>query len=237
MLIGSTSDIGLSLVEALPFADNPKITLVGRSVPKEKQPLQTKCSVEFYRLNLEITDELMQFDSDLHKLDDIDLAIIAGGYLPAENSELNLGLVHKSITINGIGITSVLSSLTKRMLLQPSGMILYISSVATERPRYRNFSYGASKMSADFFIRGLSTKYKDSSVKFLIVRPGYVYTKMTIGLKPAPFAVHKSDVVTDVLRALQRDKKIIYVPRLLKLVFFFVKILPISIFRLIEKKF
>ena len=61
--------------------------------------------------------------------------------------------------------------------------------VAADRPRVSNFAYGSSKAAADAFARGLRDSLEGSGVDVLIVRPGFVRTKMTAGMDPAPGAV------------------------------------------------
>ena len=58
-----------------------------------------------------------------------------------------------------------------------------------ERARRANFVYGSSKAGMDTFFQGLGDSLVGSGVKVMIVRPGFVDTKMTKGLD-AGSAVH-----------------------------------------------
>ena len=67
------------------------------------------------------------------------------------------------------------------MRAQGHGTIVALSSVAGERARRSNFVYGSSKAGMDAFFQGLGDSLVGSGVKVMIVRPGFVHTKMTDG--------------------------------------------------------
>jgi decaprenylphospho-beta-D-erythro-pentofuranosid-2-ulose 2-reductase len=169
-------------------------------------------------------------------LNDIDLAIVAAGYLPPENMELDPALVRKSMMVNSVGVVTVLSALANRMHIQNRGHILHISTVAVIRPRLRNFNYGASKSSADFFAMGLSSKYRTTGLKVSVLRPGYVHTKMTNNFSPAPFATNTKLVARNAIQGVIKDRIVIYAPGFLRIFFLFLKILPNFIFKVIDQK-
>ncbi len=81
-----------------------------------------------------------------------------------------------------------------RLRSQGQGRIVVLSSVAGVRVRRANFLYGASKAGLDAFTRGLAEATRGSGVRVQVVRPGFVRTKMTVGLRPAPFAASPEDV-------------------------------------------
>ena len=65
---------------------------------------------------------------------------------------------------------------------------MVLSSVAGERVRRANFIYGSSKAGLDGFAQGLGDALAGSGAQVLIVRPGFVHTKMTEGLPAAPLS-------------------------------------------------
>src|SRR5262249_58611376 len=66
------------------------------------------------------------------------------------------------------------------------GSIVVLSSVAGGRARRSNFVYGSTKAGLDAFFQGLGDALAGSGVSVMIVRPGFVHTKMTAGGEPAP---------------------------------------------------
>ncbi len=75
-----------------------------------------------------------------------------------------------------------------------------LSSVAGERVRRANPVYGATKAGIDGFAQGLGDVLADDGVHMMIVRPGFVITKMTTGLKPAPFSTTPEKVADATVR-------------------------------------
>ena len=183
VLVGSTSDIGLAILGEIPYTDDAEILLVGRVAPEQENVGNKQVKTNFYKCDLESFDDLQRLVSKLSEMNDIDLAIVAAGYLPPENMELDPALVRKSMMINSVGVATVLSALANRMHIQREGHILHISTVAAVRPRLRNFTYGASKSGVDFFAMGLSSKYGTTGLKVSVLRPGYVHTKMTTNFR------------------------------------------------------
>ena len=53
----------------------------------------------------------------------------------------------------------------------------------------------------------------------MVVRPGFVRTKMTVGRKATPFAIDVSDVAEAVVRGLERGTEVVWAPSVLRYVF------------------
>jgi decaprenylphospho-beta-D-erythro-pentofuranosid-2-ulose 2-reductase len=106
-----------------------------------------------------------------------------------------------------------------------------LSSVAGERVRKANFVYGSSKAGLDGFAQGLGDSLEGTGASVLIVRPGFVHSAMTAGLKPAPFAT-TPDVVADVVvRGLRQGRRIVWAPGMLRWVFMVLRHVPHPIWR------
>ena len=226
VLVGSTSDLGLALLKALPYSNDAEILLVGKVTPEHFDVENAKVTISFHKCDLEKFEDLEIFASKLSTFPDIDLAIMAVGYLPPENEEFDLRLVNKSMMINTVGVVNAIAVLAKRMRYQKHGHILHISTVAALRPRSRNFTYGASKSSADFFARGILSKYRKTGLKVSILRPGYVFTKMSKNFKAAPFAITKEAVSLIAAKNLLRGAEVFYAPRKLRIVMKIFSYLP-----------
>jgi decaprenylphospho-beta-D-erythro-pentofuranosid-2-ulose 2-reductase len=68
-------------------------------------------------------------------------------------------------------------------------------------------------------------------VRVLVVRPGFVTTKMTAGLKPAPMASTAEAVAEATVRALDGGAHTVWVPPPLRLLFAVLRHLPRPLFR------
>ena len=112
--------------------------------------------------------------------------IVAFGVLEGPPEDLH--------ALNGTATVATLAEAAERLRRQGHGTIVLISSVAADRPRVSNYAYGSSKAAADDFAQGLGDALHGSGVEVLIVRPGFVRTKMTAHLDSAPLAVDPAEV-------------------------------------------
>ena len=87
-----------------------------------------------------------------------------------------------------MGAISVTVPVANKLKAQGHGTIVALSSVAGERARRSNFVYGSSKAGMDAFYQGLGDSLVGTGVKVMIVRPGFVHTKMTEGMEAAPLS-------------------------------------------------
>ncbi|HXQ19337.1 MAG TPA: SDR family NAD(P)-dependent oxidoreductase [Acidimicrobiales bacterium] len=167
----------------------------------------------------------------------VDLVVVALGLLsesPADASEPSR--VVELITANFTWPAAAIGAAAERLRVQGGGRVVVLSSVAAVRARPANFIYGSAKAGLDRFALGLSEALRGSGVLVQVVRPGFVRTKMTRGLRPAPFAVGPEAVAAAVLRGLQRNEPVIWVPPVLRWSFVVLRLLPGPIWRRLAPK-
>jgi decaprenylphospho-beta-D-erythro-pentofuranosid-2-ulose 2-reductase len=163
---------------------------------------------------------------------DFDIVIVAFGIL-GDQTHADHDAAHALdiVATNFDGAVSVLVPIAERMRAQAHGTIIVLSSVAAIRPRRANFVYGASKAGLDAFANGLADQLEGTGVRVLVVRPGFVHTKMTHGVAPAPFATDTETVARVVVRALGGRRTVVYAPPVLDLVAPVLRILPRTLWR------
>ena len=231
-VFGGKSDIGLSILEFLPKADDVEVILVGRNLKKVKEtPYKTQLiECDFGNLD-EITLVLNKIFID----GDLDVALVSFAVQKSDSEHLLTENLVEVINTNFVSTSLLLAGLIARMEMQMHGQVLYISSFAGLRPRKNNFVYGATKAGADFFAQGLQDRSRLKNVFLTILRPGFVRTKFTNGLSEPPFSTGVTTVAQIAVKALIRKRKIVYAPRLLLLVAIVFKNIPKFIFKFIEK--
>ena len=121
--------------------------------------------------------------------------------------------------------------LGQRMQAQAHGWIVALSSVAGERVRRSNFVYGSTKAGFDGFFLGLGEALRDYGVHVLVVRPGFVKSKMTSGLDEVPLAVTPDQVAEAVIDAIKGKRELIWVPGPLRVVMSGLRHVPRPLFR------
>jgi decaprenylphospho-beta-D-erythro-pentofuranosid-2-ulose 2-reductase len=166
-------------------------------------------------------------------LGEIDLVVCAVGMLghgaglgmePAEIDEM--------ARVNFGGTAAALAAAAGQLAEQHHGTIVVLSSVAGVRPRRSNYVYGATKAGLDAFARGLGDSLRDAGVRVVVVRAGFVRSRMTEGLTPAPFATDPGAVASAIVAAVARGRsRVVWVPRLLGPLFALFRVLPAGLWR------
>ncbi|MCW2758718.1 MAG: 3-oxoacyl-[acyl-carrier protein] reductase, partial [Nocardioidaceae bacterium] len=133
--------------------------------------------------------------------------------------------------VNVLGPMSVGVPLAEVMRRQGHGVIVALSSVAGERVRRSNFVYGSGKAGADGFYLGLGEALRGSGARVLVVRPGFVHTKMTAGLDSAPLSVTPEQVADAIVDGVARGRDLIWVPWALRPVMSVLRHVPRGVFR------
>jgi decaprenylphospho-beta-D-erythro-pentofuranosid-2-ulose 2-reductase len=164
--------------------------------------------------------------------DTVDLVLITLGLLgDAATDVREASRIRESLTVNFVWPAVALGSIAQRLGDQGYGRVVVFSSVAGVRIRQSNFIYGSSKSGLDGYTLGLAEALRGSGVQLHIVRPGFVRTKMTAGLRSAPFAVDAEMVAAAVMRGIERNQPVIWVPSTLRWVFLALRHLPQWIWR------
>ena len=163
---------------------------------------------------------------------DVDVAIVAHAVLGRDIDPLGGPEGLREIgDVNYTGTTLVLAAIGRQMARQRYGRLVLFSSVAGERVRRANVAYGATKAGIDAFAQGLDHMLAGLGASVLIVRPGFVRTKMTSGMPDAPMSTTAERVGRAVARAVGGKKRIIWVPGILRWVFTVLRHLPTWLWR------
>ena len=105
------------------------------------------------------------------------------------------------------------------------------SSVAGDRGRKPVVLYGAAKAGLSRYLEGLDHKFRAQGLIVVCVKPGFVKTGMTDGLRPPPFAGEPDAVALQAVKALDRGKPLVYAPPIWGLVMLVIRLLPRFVMR------
>jgi decaprenylphospho-beta-D-erythro-pentofuranosid-2-ulose 2-reductase len=163
---------------------------------------------------------------------DLDVVLLAFGVLgDQELAEHDAAEAVRIGTVNYVGAMSVAVPVAQRLREQGHGTLVVLSSVAGERARRSNFVYGSSKAGLDAFAQGLADSLVGSGARVLVVRPGFVTTKMTEGMEPAPLSTTPDAVADAIVRGLASHATTIWVPGPLRYVMSVLRHVPRVVFR------
>jgi decaprenylphospho-beta-D-erythro-pentofuranosid-2-ulose 2-reductase len=236
LLVGGSSEIGLAIVRGLPRTESAVVCLAGPDRPDMERAADALRHEGVARV------EIVDFDACATGgqaevvatacADEPDVVIVATGYLGDQQvAERDPEAAARIVDINFRGLVPVLVGIAQRLRSQGHGTLVVMSTVAGERPRLANYTYGAAKAGLDAFTRGLAASLDGSGVQVVVVRPGFVRTRMTAHLKPAPFSTTPDKVAQAVATAIDRGSRIIWVPGILRWVMTVLRHLPESLFR------
>ncbi|MEU9990441.1 decaprenylphospho-beta-D-erythro-pentofuranosid-2-ulose 2-reductase [Streptomyces sp. NPDC048045] len=163
---------------------------------------------------------------------DIDMVLLAFGVLgdQAYDERDPLRAVQVAQT-NYTGAVSAGLIAARALQTQGHGSLVVLSSTAGERARRADFIYGSSKAGLDTFAQGLGDALYGTGVHVMVVRPGFVRTRMTSGLPETPLATTPEAVATAVELGLRRRSETVWVPGALRLVMTALRHAPRALYR------
>lgn len=235
VLLGGTSEIGRAIVDEL-LSTTAKTLVLACRRPDDAQPER------FARDGLNVVVEHFDaadtesHDGFVRKLatahGDLDVAIVAFGVL-GDQAEFAADpqAAAQAVHVNYTGGVAVSLALAAQMRRQGHGHIAVLSSVAGERVRAANFVYGSSKAGLDAFAQGLGDSLAGSGVKVTVIRPGFVHSRMTRGMKSAPFATTPRVVGELAVAGMRKGRHTVWTPGILRFVFMVLRHVPRPIFR------
>jgi decaprenylphospho-beta-D-erythro-pentofuranosid-2-ulose 2-reductase len=236
LLVGGTSDIAVATARAY-LAERPlRVVVAARNTPR-----RSAVADELRAAGARV--DVVDFDADdraspARMADeafaggDVDVALVAFGQLgDAERLRTDAEAVGRLAQVNYVVPTVVGTELAGRMRAQGHGVIVALSSVAGERARASNFVYGSTKAGLDAFYSGLADSLVGTGVSVLVVRPGFVRSKMTAGLPDAPLATTPEAVATAIVSGVRRGRHTVWVPGAMRWVMSGLRHTPRAIFR------
>lgn len=125
-----------------------------------------------------------------------------------------------------------LGLVANRMEARGQGTIIGISSVAGDRGRGSNYTYGSAKAGFSAFLSGLRNRLAKTGVHVVTVKPGFVDTKMTAGMKLPPLLTAKpAEVGQAVFEAERRGRDTLYVRPIWRVVMTVITLIPERVFK------
>lgn len=157
--------------------------------------------------------------------------VTAARFATQEQLEADIELTRRLLTVNYANTIVFCEHARKRLLSRGGGKLVVFSSVAGDRGRKPVALYGSSKAGLSHYLESLDHKFHAAGLDVLCVKPGFVKTAMTAGLKPPPFAGEPSRVAMDVVRAMDTRKPVLYTPGIWALVMLVIRWLPRFVMR------
>lgn len=239
IVLAGSSDIARAVVRRLAAARCKTVVLAGRDPQRLSKSAREALDAGASLAPVVLFDAHDTSDAELTVSNcfaaaegPVDLVIVAVGELGRpESDERDPARIADLVTVGFTWPASAMVAVAEKMREQGHGRIVVLSSVAGVRVRRANFAYGSAKAGLDGFSIGLAESLRGSGVIVQVVRPGFVVTKMTEGLKPVPFSTGPEEVASAIMRGIETDAQIVWSPSFLRWIFLIMRNLPQSVWR------
>lgn len=234
LILGATSAIAAEVAQ-IHASRGDRLHLVGRNADKlahvaarctSGNVTQTTADFSDLRANeAVITGAFAAFGT-------IDTALIAHGDLGDQlASERSFEEAELILRTNFTSVVSLLIPLANHMEAVKRGRIGVITSVAGDRGRPRNYTYGAAKGALNVYLQGLRTRLYASGVTVTTLKLGPVDTPMTRDHAKHLLFGKPAAVAKDIVRAMAAGSPEAYVPSFWGAIMPLVRSTPEAIFQ------
>ena len=232
LVLGGGSDIGQAIAARLAAPRKATLVLAGRSIDPKDLESRTGSPVVVEEFDARATSGHRDVIESLwSRHGGFDVVILAFGVQGEQSrAEADTADALEIVETNYLGVVSAGLETGRLLQQQGHGAVVVLSSVAAERTRRSLFVYSSSKAGADSFALGLGDALRADGVHVLVVRPGFVKTKLTADLKPAPLATTPEAVAEVVEAGLQRGARIVWAPPPLRWVMTVLRHLPHAVY-------
>jgi decaprenylphospho-beta-D-erythro-pentofuranosid-2-ulose 2-reductase len=238
VVLGGTSDIALATLAKLTGQRHGvQVTLAARPGERRSDAATSlkALGMQVTEVDFEATDRTSYeyaIASAFEAPGDVDVVMVAFGLLgDQERAWQDIDAALELVQVNYTAAVACGVLVATRMRAQGHGAIIAMSSVAGERPRKSNFAYGSTKAGMDAFFTGLGDAIARDGVQVLVVRPGFVRSKMTTGLAAAPLSQSPEQVAEVIVSGLAAGRHTVWAPANLRWVMSALRHLPRAVFR------
>jgi len=243
VILGATKGMGRALARLMAERGD-QVVLLGRDaadLERSARDLEARAGSGRARVGTAACDLLRPegfgaaLDAAEAALSGLDAVIVTAGlYDSQEKLEEDAALAARLLAVNFTNTVLFCEEARRRLLRRGGGTLCVFSSVAGERGRKPVVIYGATKAGLSRYLEGLDHRYRERGLRTVCVKPGFVKTGMTQGLKPPPFAGEPEPVARRVLAAIDRGTPEVYAPAAWRWVMCVIRALPRAVMRKVK---
>ena len=161
-----------------------------------------------------------------------DTVLIAHGLLGDQlQSENDFCEAERIIRTNFTSAVSLIVPLANHFERRRGGRLGVITSVAGERGRPRNYTYGASKGALSIYLQGVRSRLHSAGVAITTLKLGPVDTPMTSGHTKNALFASTDEVARDIVSAMDARRAEVFVPRRWAAIMPIVRNMPEALFQ------
>jgi hypothetical protein len=143
----------------------------------------------------------------------IDIVLIAHGTLPDQRAvDRDPEAQREAFELNATSVITLTAHFANVLESAKHGTIAVIGSVAGDRGRRSNYVYGAAKAAVHAYCEGIRNRLAESNVAMVVIKPGWVSTPMTAGIKQNPLFASATSVARGIHSAIAKRRATVYLP-------------------------
>src|SRR5580698_2741321 len=161
----------------------------------------------------------------------VDIVLIAHGWMPRQALCEDIQVAHDTLVINAVSPALFAEAFANKFAKVGRGTVAIIGSVAGDRGRKANYTYGASKGLLSRYAEGLEHRLAGSGVSVVLLKPGPTDTPMAADHKVRGRKLASAeDVARTIVRGIDAKKFVVYAPPLWQFIMLIVRHLPRFVF-------
>jgi len=166
----------------------------------------------------------------------VDTVLIAHGLLPDQPAcQASLTDTREALVVNGMSPVLWAEAFAHAMEDVGRGTLALFGSVAGDRGRKSNYTYGAAKSLVATCAVGMQHRFAGTAVRVVLIKPGPTDTPMTAALKAdGARLADVAQVARDTVRAIDRGVPVAYVPGRWRWIMWVIRSLPRAIFNRLD---
>lgn len=233
---GATSSLAYALCQEL-AQRGWRLVLCGRDV-EEMEKLATDIAVRFGGqskvLEADFLDPACDMDGLIIEVEEEMGPITHGFMLVGDMGDARhqgqLANIEQVMRVTATAPMKWVSALAAVMRRRNVGDIVVVSSVAGDRGRASNYVYGSAKAALSTFAAGLRHRMQGTDVHVMTVKPGFVDTPLTYGMKSKLIA-DRGKVAHAIIEAMKARKNVVYVPFFWRWIMLIIQHIPEWLFK------
>lgn len=234
VVIGATSAIAGEIC-ALCKARGERLYLLGRNADKLAALAASlgDCVVGFEAGDFdEGSKNEARWEAARRALGGVDSVFIAHGDIGDQlESERSYAHAERVFATNLLSVVSFVIPIANHFEAEGRGALVVISSVAGDRGRPRNYTYGAAKGAVSLYLQGVRSRLYGTGVRIATIRLGPVDTPMTVSHEKNPLFAKPDAVARTIVDARRGGPDDLYVPWFWSPIMATVRNLPERIFQ------
>lgn len=231
LIVGGSGDIAQAIAEG--YARSGKcLILASRNQQKliqQASRLEQQYAVKVKVMSFDISD-FSAFQDFVYGLPErLSGVVFAQGAMMSPDLANHAMQTNNMLVVNYNGVVLLTELLLSKNLSDRLEFLTFIGSVAGDRGRPSNYIYGSTKAALETYVQGLSGRLLKTGIQVRLIKPGFVETKMTQGMKLPKLLTARPEEVADA--AINVNKNVIYVRPVWRYIMIIIRCLPRRLIR------